>query len=109
MAYLGESTEALQGNTTAIPSGEIINVKEAAGTDGEGNAIEGNGYIVFQVYNGMYIEKVVITKITDNTPLVGIEQIDTEKADTRAFNIFGQRTNNAQGLIIRGGKLQYIK
>ena len=67
------------------------------------------GYIVFQVYNGMFIEKVVITKITDNTPLVGIEQIATEKTDTRAFNIYGQRTNNANGLIIRGGKIQYIK
>ena len=109
VAYLGESTEALQGNTIAIPSGEIINVKEAAGTDGEGNALEGNGYIVFQVYKEMFIEKVVITKITDNTPLVGIEQIATEEADTRAFNIYGQRTNNAQGLIIRNGKLQYIK
>ena len=84
-------------------------MKEAAGTDGEGNVLEGKGYIVFQVYKEMFIEKVVITKITDNTPLVGIEQIATEEADTRAFNIYGQRTNNAQGLIIRNGKLQYIK
>ena len=109
-AYLGESTEPLQGNTTAIPSGDILFVKKAAGADGEGNPIEGMGYVVFQVYKGMFIEKVVITKITDNTPAVGIEQLQGEQpAATRTYNLSGQRIDKAQGLVIRDGKVIYVK
>ncbi len=110
VAYLGTSTEPLAGNTTPIPAGEIVYVDEAAGIDGSGNLIEGNGYIVFQVYKGMYIEKVVITKITDNTPVVGIEEIASEKNNsTEVYNIMGQRAANAKGLVVKNGKLIYIK
>ena len=47
---------------------------------------------------------------TPPTPPVGIEQIDTETTGTnRAYNLNGQRIEKAQGLIIRDGRVQYIK
>ena len=43
-------------------------------------------------------------------PVVGIETIENEKAGTdHAYNLNGQRIEKAQGLIIRDGKVQYIK
>ena len=44
-------------------------------------------------------------------PPVGIEQIEAEQAITtnRAYNLNGQRIEKAQGLIIRDGRVQYIK
>ena len=46
----------------------------------------------------------------DPTPIVGIEQIETETIGTnRAYNLNGQRIEKAQGLIIRDGRVQYIK
>ena len=47
---------------------------------------------------------------TPPTPPVGIEQIDAETTGTnRAYNLNGQRIEKAQGLIIRDGRVQYIK
>ena len=43
-------------------------------------------------------------------PIVGIETIENEKAVIeRAYNLNGQRIEKAQGLIIRNGRVQYIK
>ena len=43
-------------------------------------------------------------------PVVGIENIENEKAGIeRSYNLNGQRIENAQGLIIRNGRVQYIK
>ncbi len=46
----------------------------------------------------------------DPVPPVAIEQIDAETIVTnRAYNLNGQRIEKAQGLIVRDGKVQYIK
>ena len=43
-------------------------------------------------------------------PIVGIENIENEKAVIeRTYNLNGQRIEKAQGLIIRNGRVQYIK
>ncbi len=45
------------------------------------------------------------------TPPVAIEKIETEAiiGTDRTYNVSGQRTEKAQGLIIRNGKVEYIK
>ncbi len=108
VALYGEELLPLQPGDT-IAYGTPVLMLNAAGIDKEGNAIEGNGYLVFQVYKGMFIEKVEILKITIEHPVVGIEEVAAEQKSTETFNLYGQRAANAKGLVVKNGKLIYIK
>ena len=70
----------------------------------------------FAPYESSYAAKVQAgdprwaVEYIDPTPIVGIEQIDAETIGTnRAYNLNGQPIEKAQGLIIRDGKVQYVK
>ena len=70
----------------------------------------------FAPYKSSYAAKVQAgdprwaVEYEEPTPIVGIEQIDTETIGTnRAYNLNGQRIEKEQGLIIRDGRVQYIK
>jgi len=106
--FLNQSTDTL-ASLTPLESGDSLTVAVAKDVNKAGKV---NGYITFQAYKGMYIQKIVITK---NSVALGIKSPNvTVKADNQAddawYTLQGVRVAQpAKGIYIHQGKKIVIR
>lgn len=106
--FLNQNTDTLAA-LTPMESGDSLTVAVAKDVDKTGKV---NGYITFQAYKGMYIQKIVITK---NSVALGIKSANVtvkgdKKADEAWYTLQGIRVAQpAKGIYIHQGKKVVIR
>lgn len=105
--FLNNSTDTL-AVLTPINSGDSLTVATTSDLDGQGNV---NGYVTFQAYKGMYIQKIVITKhsVADGikAPTVSVAPANTDNAWYTLSGVMVEKPQN--GVYIHNGKKIIVK
>ena len=105
--FLNNSTDTL-AVLAPINSGDSLTVATTSDLDGQGNV---NGYVTFQAYKGMYIQKIVITKhsVADGikAPTVSVAPANTDNAWYTLSGVMVEKPQN--GVYIHNGKKIIVK